>query len=197
MGIDGITERIRRDALAEVERIRHECLSEIAKLESAFEHERAKVFEEAQIQAANEREISCQRSIDRARSIISQNILSFKHDLLDNLYKSVREYVESLPTNHYRDIFINALRKLGETEGTIIVAADKDILNDDFIKLASDKIESDTGKKCNFVLRKVDESWRGFILEKEKIRHNVTLDAILASARERTEEKIIRRLFSR
>lgn len=196
LGIDGIIERIKKDALAEAERIRQEYSSEIDKLESAFEQERAKAFEEAQILAANERETSCKRSIDKARSMISQRILTLKRELLDKLYRELREYVECLPKKSYCEIFINALRKLGETEGTIIVAADKDILDDDFIRLASERIENDFGKKCNFAIRKVDGSWRGFILEKEKIRYNVTLDAILSTAREKTEEKIIQRLFS-
>ncbi|RKZ29960.1 hypothetical protein DRQ33_08315, partial [bacterium] len=61
--------------------------------------------------------------------------------------------------------------------------------------LAVEKIKSDTGKGPEWTLERVDDQFRGFILQQEKIRFDSTLDAVLSVLREKSENKVIEILF--
>lgn len=196
MSIDGIVSRIERDALAEAERIKQEYISQISELEHKFETERRKKLAAAQELAQNERKKAHQRALAHSQRIIAQRILAQKMKILDELYSATREHITNLPPDEYRELFAKIISKFRRTEGSIIVAEDRNVLNEEFISLAEQKTSAEIGNDCKFSLVTVDEHWRGCYLECGKIRYNATIDAIMQSIREKTEAIAIKHLFS-
>ena len=195
MSVEGIISRIKQDALAEAEKIKQRFLQEIEKLQREYEQYRESVLAEARQRAERERKNAYQRAIDHARSEISRKLLAHKQKLLNQFYQKVRETVENMPPEKYREFFAEVLASLGETEGEIIVGADSEVLNDEFVKVAAEKIKSNLNKQVNFTLSRTDQNFRGFILNKGKVRYDATLEAVLSHIREKTEEKVIAELF--
>ncbi len=192
MGIDGIIDRIRRDAAAEAEAIKQRYLSEVERLEREFEEKSRAALEDGRRRAENEKARAKARAIEHAKLVLSQKVLAKKLELLEKIYSAVKERIENLPHKEYKKLFATVLAKLGERRGKIVVAADADVLDEEFVRLAVEKL----GEGCEFELERTsDEDFRGFILVRDKIRYNVTLDALLEDVRERTEEEVIKRLF--
>ncbi len=191
MSVEGIISRIKQDALAEAERIKQQYLEQINRLEQEFERERERVLQEARSRAERERQTARQRAIDRARSELSKKLLAHKRELLDKLYQKVRQKIESMPPEEYRKFFAGILASLGEKEGEVLVSADAGVLDENFIKVASDKLGG-----AKFALKKVEDGFRGFVLVKGRVRYDATLDSVLSLLREKTEEKVIEKLFS-
>ena len=197
MSIEGIIQRIQKDAAAEAERIRQEFASQVAELDRAFQTQTDAALQKAEQEAAAERENAKRRAVEHEKLVQSQRLLAKKLDIINSLFISVREKIENLPDDEYRSLFADVLAKLGEPEGTIIVAADAEILDNRFLELATDRIKSQSGKEPNISLRSTTGNWRGFYLDRGKMRYNATLDALMASVREKTEEMIIERLFGK
>ena len=76
----------------------------------------------------------------------------------------------------------------------MVVAMDKSTLDRKFIHQAVQILENNN-KKAEFALKTIDSNWRGFYLECGKIRYDGTLDAIMEILREKSEEKVIAKLF--
>jgi len=195
LSIEGIIQRIQKDAAAEAERIRQEFASQAAELDKVFQSEMDAALQKAEQKSATEREKAQHRAIEHAKLIQSQRLLAKKLDILNSLFASVREKIESLPDDEYRSLFANVLAKLGETDGTIIVAADAQILDSRFLQLAKDKIKLQSGKESNISLQSTNGNWRGFYLHRGKMRYNATLDALMVSLREKSEGLVIEKLF--
>ena len=195
MSVKGIIERIQHDATAEAEQIKQKYIGEVKKLEEEFEKKKEKLLAAATEKAKIERKRAYQQAIDHQKSVLAQKLLAHKQKLLEQFYDSVRKEIENFEPNRYREYFADILAKLGENSGKIIVAKDADILNDEFIAIASGKIKQKTGVEPNFELVKSDDNFRGFILDIGKIRYDVTIDAVLAQIRENSEEKVISELF--
>ena len=195
MSIEGIIKRIQKDSAAEAERIKQQFSAQIAECRQKYESKREKAVKSATEQGDKERARAKQRAIDHQRLMASQKILSKKLELLDSVFELVRKRIESLPPDEYRHVMSRALQSIGENNGTVIVAADKEILNEKFIDIASNLITQSSGNECNFQLEWVDEKWRGFYLKCGKIRYNATIGALLATVREKTEENVITQLF--
>ncbi len=195
MSVKGIIERIKHDATAEAEQIKQKYIGEVKKLEEEFENKKKKILADTEEKAKTERKRSYQRAIDHQKSVLAQKMLAHKQKLLEQFYDKVREKIENFETARYREYFADILAKLGEKSGKIFVARDTDILNDEFIAIASGKIKQKTGVEPKFELVKSDDNFRGFILDIGKIRYDVTIDAVLAQIRENSEEKVISELF--
>lgn len=195
MSVNGIIERIQRDAIAEAEKIKQKKLEEIQQLEREFRAKREEIIDDSEKRAEIERKKSYQRAIDHEHSVQSQKLLSHKQKLINEFYDIVRNHIENLSSDEYREYFAGLLAKLGENEGKIFVNADSDVLNEEFLKIAAGLIKQNSGNEPNFTIGKSEKNFRGFILDCGKIRYDTTLDAVLSIIREKTEEKVIGELF--
>ncbi|MCD6417292.1 V-type ATP synthase subunit E [bacterium] len=195
MSIEGIIQRIEKDASAEAERIRREYAAKISDIEKKFNSERERAISDAKNRAKRERQKAHQRAIDHAKLMLSQKILSKKMEIFKKLFDEIEQFLKNLPEDEYREFFANVLLKLGQNRGTIVVAADRDILNDEFLKLVNDKITESTGEKPDFTLKTENGNWKGFYLIQEKVRYNATLEAVMQSVREEMENDIMKELF--
>ncbi len=196
MSIDGIIQRIEKDAAAETERIKQEYSAKIAELAHKFSDERKDALADAEKRAKIEREKAHKRAVDHAKLVMSQNILRKKMEILQKLFDEVEQHIKNLPPDRYRAYFVKILVELEQSEGEIVVAADKNVLDENFLHLASGKIEEKLGVKPNLSIKFVDEGWNGFYIQQHKVRYNVTLDAIMQSLREKMEGKVAKALFA-
>jgi len=197
LSIEGIIQRIQKDATAEAERIRQEYASQIAELDKVFQSETEAALQRAEQKFTAERENARRRAIEHEKLVQSQIFLAKKLDIINSLFVSVREKIENLPDAEYRILFADVLMKLGEADGTIIVAADAKILDNRFLELAKDRIKSQSGREPGFSLQSIKGNWRGFYLDRGKTRYNATLDALIATVREKAEGMIIEKLFGK
>lgn len=195
MSIEGIIQRIDKDAAAEAERIKQEYSAEIAELERKFSGERNNTLADAEKHAKIEREKAHKRAVDHAKLMMSQEILRKKMEILQRLFDEVERHIKNFPPDEYRKFFVKIFVELGQSEGEIVVAADKNILNEEFFNLASKKIEEKLGVKPNLSIKFVDEGWSGFYIQQHKVRYNATLDAVMQSLHEKMEGQVAKALF--
>jgi len=195
LSVNGIIERIQRDAVVEAEKIKQQYLTQVNELEKQFDDMRKEKLEDTRKRAETERKKSCRRTIDHWRSIESRRLLAHKHKLLDKFYREVRKYIENLPTDEYREYFAELLTKLGESEGKILISIDTNVLDDDFRKIASNFVREKTDKETNFVIEIIDGNFKGFILDCGKVRYDVKMRTVMELIRERTGEIVIGELF--
>ncbi len=194
MSIDGIIQRIERDALAEAEKIKQKYLTQVAELEREFQRERDEIIEEARKRAESERKKAMERAIDHARLNASQMILKRKTEILSELYASVQRHIENMHEEDYREFFARLVLRLNEPSAKIIVAADRDVLGESFLKLLREMAER-SKRDIRYTIEVIDAPWRGVYVDCGKVQYNLTIDAIMQSARERTENFVISRLF--
>ena len=195
MSINGIVQRIEKDAAAEAELIKQEYSAQIAELEHKFSGERKNILADAEKRAKIERGKAHKRAVDHAKLMMSQKILRKKMEILQRLFDEVEQHIKNLPPDEYRAFFAKILVELGQSEGEIIVAADKNVLDEKFLRIAMGKIEEKLGVKPNLSIKFVDEDWNGFLIQQQKVRYNDTLDAVMQSLRENIEEKVAKTLF--
>ncbi len=195
MSVNGIIERIQRDAVAEAEKIKQQYLTQVNELEKQFDDVRKEKLENTRERAETERKKSCRRTIDHQRSIESRRLLAHKHKLLDKFYTEVLKHIENLPPDEYRLFFAEFLAKLDENEGKILISNDANVLDDDFRKAAATIVKEKTDKDTDFIIEKIEGNFRGFILNCGKVRYDVKMKTVMELIREQTEEMVIGDLF--
>ena len=195
MSIEGIIQRIKKDAESEAEKIRQKYASEINELEQEFESHRNQVLSDAKDDAAKIQEKARVQAIERAKRMLSQKLLKRRLEMLDDVYLHVKVRLKNLPDEEYRKLFAMILAGFGETSGNISVAADKDVLNNEFIDIACNILKKEKSLESKFSLSNKDSHWSGFILDCGAVRYTATLDSLLENIRELTGEKVIEMLF--
>jgi len=111
-----------------------------------------------------------------------------KHTILDTVFKDAR--AETLASKHYKDLIKNLITKFCKSDACIVISKhDEKILTAEFIRTCATKIKYK-------LTRRVESSFEGgIIIESSKYDINLTLDALLDSARKRIEVKVAQILW--
>ncbi len=192
MSMEGIIDRIKKDAASQAEKIRRQYADTVKKAEHDFEHDRSEALDAATARAKIERKREHDRTLEHAKSLESRRLLAHKHRVIDNFYSSVRAELEALSPDATRKLFARLLANVELSNGYIIAAKDAELFDATFFKQAADAASP---RKLDFSVRVTEGSFRGFFVESGKIRFDLTFDAIMELLRDKTQEMIIAELF--
>ncbi|MBP7051769.1 MAG: V-type ATP synthase subunit E [Phycisphaerae bacterium] len=194
MQAEQVVEKILSDARAQAEAIKKQAeereAAEMAKVNedlARFEQQTQTLAEKA---AADERS----QRLAVARMEAAKEYASAKASLLDEVFTQARQKLEKLPDNEYRELMAKLMAAAVETGSEKVIAGRNDARID--AKLVADVNArlKDKGK-----LTLADEKHNfggGFLLQRGRVRTNVSLTVLVEQARKDLEIEVAKDLFS-
>ncbi|HNS21802.1 MAG TPA: V-type ATP synthase subunit E [Sedimentisphaerales bacterium] len=194
MQAEQVVEKILSDARAQADAIRKQAgereAAEMAKVNedlARFEQQTKTLAEKA---AADERS----QRLAVARMEAAKEYASAKASLLDEVFNQARQKLEKLPDNEYRELMARLMAAAVETGTEKVIAGKNDARID--AKLVADVNArlKDKGK-----LTLADEKHNfggGFLLQRGRVRTNVSLTVLVEQARKDLEIEVAKDLFS-
>jgi len=195
MDAEQVVEKILADAKDEAEKIKKQAdekeAAEQAKLNEQLD-EYGKETKALADRLGNEKKLHL---LAAARMDIAKEFLTEKSKILDEVFDQARQNLQNLPDEQYRELIRNLMLEAVETgdEEVILDKNDKRI-DEKFIRQINQKLGP--GRKGSLKLSKERQQLgAGFILKRGKIKNNVSLDVLLASARKNLEIELAKELF--
>ncbi len=194
MEADQVVTKILSDARAQAEAIKKQAeereAAEMAKVNedlARFEQQTKTLVEKA---AADERS----QRLAVARMEAAKEYAAAKASLLDDVFTQARQKLEKLPDNEYRELMAKLMAAAVETGSEKVIAGKNDARID--AKLVADVNArlKDKGK-----LTLADEKHNfggGFLLQRGRVRTNVSLTVLVEQARKDLEIEVAKDLFS-
>jgi len=132
--IENLSKKILEDAETEAQSIKHAAESEALKItEKAKEHV-SKLLAEAKILAESAYKESFDKKVSQNESLKRQEMLSKKMEIVESVMKKVREEIEKLPKEDYREYFKKNAKSLNIDEGEFQIGIKEKNIDPPFIK---------------------------------------------------------------
>jgi len=196
MEAEQVVEKILADAKAEAEKIKKQADEKEAA-------DQAKLNEQLQEYGSQTKALADRLGKEKklhllaaARMDIAKEFLAEKSRILDEVFTQAQTQLQNLPDEQYRELIRNLMLEAVETGAEeVILDKDETRINEKFIRQINQKLGRD--RKGNLKLSKERQQLgAGFILRRGKIKNNVSLDVLLASARKELEIELAKELFS-
>ncbi len=194
MQAEQVIEKILSDARAQAEAIKKQAedreAAETARLKedlTRFEQETKTLAEKA---GADERS----QRLAVARMEVAKEYLAAKAGLLDEVFAQARQSVEKLPDGEYRELMARLMAEAVETGDEKVVPGKNDARIDAGLVAEVNARLKDKGK-----LALADQKHNfgaGFLLQRGKVRTNVSIDVLVQQARKDLEIEVAKDLFS-
>ena len=185
MGYKEIIERIRQDTQEEIQQVQKETEEEIQLIETEIEQERKSQLKNIQEEAELIKKRTFEHKIASARSEMRKQILALKQQLLEELFSQAKQHLLNMPDEKYVSRIKKAVDKITDS-GTIFIGAKDFQRRGEMFKREFEK---------GFTVSKTDEIDYGVIIDKGKVRYNLSVDAIFSEGRENLTEKLVNLLF--
>jgi len=194
MQAEQVIDKILSDARAQADAIKRQAeereAAETARLNedlTRFEQETKALAEKA---AADERS----QRLAVARMEAAKEYVTAKASLLDGVFSEARQKIEKLPDGEYRELMGKLMAAAAETGGEKVVPGKNDARIDAKLVAEVNARLKDKGK-----LALADEKHNfggGFLLQRGKVRTNVSIDVLVGQARKDLEIEVAKDLFS-
>jgi len=194
MEADQVIMKILSDARAQAETIKKQA-EEREAAETAKLNEELARFEEAtkaMAQKAGEDERSQRLAV--ARMEASKEYATTKASLLDEVFAQARQKLEKLPDAEYRELMGKLMAAAVETGEETVLAGKNDPRID--AKLVADVNARLQGKGKLTLSDRKHNFGAGFLLQRGKVRSNISLDVLVGQARKDLEIEVAKDLFS-
>jgi len=185
MGYIEILERIKQDTQEEIQRIQKETEEKIQLIETEIEQERKSRLKNIQEEAELIKKRTFEHKIALARSEMRKQLLSLKQQLLEELFSQAKQHLLNIPDEEYVSRFRKAVDKITDS-GTLFVGALDFQRRGEIFKREFEK---------DFTVSKTDEIDYGVIIDKGRVRYNLSVDAIFSDRRENLTEKLVNLIF--
>lgn len=196
MEAEQVVGKILSEARAEGEKIISEAKTKVAAEQSRLESELAKYNKETETLSAEAAEDKKARMLAMARMDVRKELLAVKVALVDEVFEKARERIRNLGDNEYRELMSTLILKAVETgDEEVVVGKDEKRIDDKLIKQINRQLGS--GFKGNLRLsgQRADISG-GFILRRNNIQVNVSIEVMVGSMREELESEVVKELFA-
>jgi len=196
MEAEQVVDKILADANAEAEKIKKQAdekeAAEQAKLNEQLD-EYGKETKALADRLGNEKKLHL---LAAARMDIAKEFLAEKCGILDDVFAQARTKIQKLPDEHYRELITKLMFEAVETgDEEVILDKNEKRIDEKFLRQINQKLSR--GRKGNLKLSQERHPLGGgFILKRGKIKNNVSLDVLLASARKDLEIELAKELFS-
>ena len=127
---------------------------------------------------------------------IGKEFLAEKRGILDEVFAQAREQLRNLPDKEYCEVMTKRMLEAVETgDEEVIVDTNENRIDQKFVKQLNRELGP--GFKGNLRLAEQKQDiGGGFILRRGKIKNNVSLEVLLAQARDALEVELAKELFA-
>lgn len=195
MDTEQVVEKILSESQSEADKIKSESQEKAAGQESELASDLENFGKETDILAQKASDEKKRRMLASARMETRKELLSCKVGLLNEVFDKAREKIKGLPEEEYQDFVESLMHKAIESgDEEVVVGATEDRINNGLIKRVNRKLGP--GFKGNLQLASDTANISGgFILRRGNIQVNVSIDVLLAEAREQMEIELATELF--
>lgn len=195
MNASEVIDKILSDGKAEAQQIITAGHEQINTLKSGYDSELEKFKQQTEMLVNKAAEDKKMRVLAAARMQVSKSYLAAKHEVLDSVFDKAAQAIIDYDDQKYLELISKFIKSTIETgDESIIIGENENRINDDFIRKLNRELG--TGFKGNLMLVKERAHIKGgFILQRGKIRINVSLEVLLDMAREKLESQLAQELF--
>lgn len=196
MNAEQVVEKILSEARAEAEKIEAAAADKCAAAEAELKSQLADYEKQTEGLAAQAGEDKKARMLATANMEIRKEYLAAKVALLDDVFNKVRDRIKTLSDKEYEDLVTSLMTKAVQTgDEEVVVGAGEKRIDHSLIKQVNRKLGP--GYKGNLQLAQDRANIDGgFILKRGKIQVNVSIEVLLAEARDKFEIKLAEELFA-
>lgn len=196
MNAEQVVEKILAEARAEAEKIKAAAAEKCAAAEAELNSQLADYEKQTQALAAQAAEDKKARMLATANMEIRKEYLAAKVALLNDVFQKVLERIKALSDSEYENLITSLMAKAVETgDERVIIGAEEKRIDHALIKQVNRKLGP--GYKGNLQLAQDRANIDGgFILRRGKIQVNVSIEVLLAEARDKFEMELVEELFA-
>ena len=196
MEAEQVVEKILADAKAEAEKIKKQAGKKQAEEQAKFDEQLKEHKQQTKILAEKLAKDKKLHLLAAARMNIAKEQLAEKNKILDEVFNQARQNLKNLPDEKYRRLITNLMLEAVETgDEEVIIDKEEKRIDDALIEQVNRKLGPERKGNLKFSDEKMPVG-AGFILRKEKVKTNVSIDVLLSRAREELEIKLAKNLFS-
>ena len=188
MEAEQVVQKILDDAKAKAAEIAAEEQKVLQAEKGQFDAESKSYDEQTKLLAKQAAEDTELQILASARMDVANELLAQKRQLLDNVFAEAAEQITKLPDAEYlslmQKLMTQAVRSGNEE---VVVSKDEKRIDTAFIKKVNENLKL-SNEKGDFKA--------GFVLKEDKIKINVSIDVLLAQARQELEIELAKELFS-
>lgn len=196
MQAEQVINKILADARAEAEKIRKQAEEREAAEQAKLDEQLAK-FEE-QTKAMADKAAADERSqrLAVARMEAAREYLAGKAALLDDVFAQARQRLQQLPDNEYRELMVRLmLAAVDSGEEEVITGKGDARVDQKLVTEVNDKLKG-RGRGNLKLSDEKENLGGGFILRHGRIRTNVSINVLVARARQDLEIELAKDLFA-
>ena len=193
MALEDIIKRIKEKVSQEVEKIKQEADREREEIIKKAKQEADRVKDELIKKATEEGEGERQRRLMRTRSEERKNILAFKRELIDKVFRQAKERLDNLSEEEYLKWSERLLLTNIDSgkEEILVSPRDKDLME----RILVGGLGGGLDKKETRFLPELSEKERGFIIRKEGVQIDYTFSSLFSYLEDELEIEVARILF--
>ncbi len=189
-----VVEKILADAKAEAEEIKKQAEEKQAEEKAKLDAELQQFKEQTDALAEKAAKDTTAHILSAERMKIAKDGLAEKTKILNEVFEQAKQQLQNLPDNEYRNLMVKLMAEAAETgDEQVIIDKNEKRIDQSLINQVNSKL----GPKGN--LKQAEQRSNiagGFILSRGKIKNNVSLDVILAQAREQLDIELAKELFA-
>lgn len=196
MQAEQVIDKILADARAEADKLRRQAEEREAAEQAKLDEQLAKFEEETKAMADKAAADERSQRLAVARMEAARDYLAGKAALLDDVFAQARQRLQQLPDAEYRDLMVRLMAAAVDSGDEEVIAGKDDArIDQKLVKEVNDKLRGQG--KGGVRLSDEKENFRGgFILKHGRIRTNVSIDVLVARARQDLEIELAKDLFA-
>lgn len=191
-----VINKILSEAKAQADRIKTEAQQNLSEQQAQFDKQLSEYKEQTDRLAQKMAEDKKSQMLAAARMSIAKKYLAEKRKLLQEVFDKAGQQLTSMPDEQYRKLMIKLIKAAVETgDEEVIVDTSEKKLDQEFIK----QVNRELGPGFHGNLRLSQQKQPiggGFILQRGKIRNNVSLPVLLEEAKKELEIELAKELFA-
>lgn len=197
MQAEQVIDKILSDAGAEADKIHKQAQKREAAEQAKLDEEMTRFDKETQEMATQAGETEKSQRLAVARMAAAKEYLAGKAAILEEVFAQARDKLRELPDDEYRDLMSRLMRAAAESGDEQVIADKNDPRVDQkLIDEVNRKLKE--GRKGELTLsEKKRDFGGGFLLQRGKIRTNVSINVLVEQAREDLEIELAKDLFGK
>jgi V/A-type H+-transporting ATPase subunit E len=190
-----VIEKILSDARAEAEKVRKTAEAKRAQEQAQLDKQLLEYRKQTDMLAQKTGEEKKAHILAAARMDIAKQLLTEKRKILDEVFVQARRQLENLPDEEYCKLMTKLMLETVETgDEEVIIDNREKRIDGKFIEKVNQQLGHD--RKGNLKLSESKANLGcGFILKRGKIKNDVSVEILLARAREQLEIELAEELF--
>ncbi len=190
-----VIEKILADANAEAEKIQNEAKEKQDAEQKKLDEQLKEYKKQTELLAQKSADDEKSHILAAARMKIAKEFLANKRKILDEIFQQSQRRLQTLPDQDYRNLITKLMLDAVETgDEEVIVDKNENRINQDFINQINEELSSN-GKGNLKLSDKRQNIAAGFILNRGKIKTNVSINVLLNQTRKELEIKLAKQLF--